>query len=208
MRSIIFAATICVTLSLSVIAQTPAPPKRPGINPSASNSMPGITSGKVAVLDTDQFWQGIGEFKIKLDGVKIELEPKRKELVVLEEEIKLLKTKFNSNNPPATPQIRLEWEEQVAEKEKLFKRKTEDFNHFGDKRLAEVSRPVFEKVRKFIESYCQQNGIILCIERNAAAQAGFLLWSANAIDITSDFIAQYNKAYPTLRSPSQDSKNN
>ncbi|MCI0659620.1 MAG: OmpH family outer membrane protein, partial [Acidobacteria bacterium] len=160
------------------------------------------------VLYTNQFWDGIVEFKIKLDGLDTELEPKRKEIEALGEEIKTLKNNFQTNNPSPTPQIRLKWEEEVAEKEKIFKRKTEDFNHFGEKRLAEVSQPVSEKVRRFIEKYCKENGIILCLDGNAADQAGFLICSAQAIDITSDFMAQYNKANPVSPLPSPERKKN
>src|SRR5262245_42404503 len=136
MKNIILAAASVFALSLTVIAQTPVPPKNPVTSPSATNSTPGRATGKVAVLYTDQFWQGIGEFKLKLDGLNTELEPKRKELEALSEEIKNLKNNFQTKSPSATPQIRLKWEEEVAEKEKVFKRKSEDFNHFGEKRLA------------------------------------------------------------------------
>jgi Skp family chaperone for outer membrane proteins len=208
MKALIIAAMISVPLSLTVIAQTPVPPKNPGTNPSPVNAVPGNVMGRVAVLYTDQFWHGIGEFKVTLDGLDNELEPKRKEIATLEEEIKALKKSFQTGNATATPKLRLQLEEEVAEKEKIFKRKTEDYNHLGEKRLAEVSRPVSEKIRRFIESYCRQNGIILCIEGNAATQAGFLLWSAQAIDITSDFMAQYNKAYPVTSKPLPESKKN
>jgi len=207
MKVLIIAATICFTTSLTVSAQTPVPLKRPGDTPPPTKSRQGNASGRVAVLYTDQFWQGIGEFKVKLDGLNLELEPKRKEIAALEEEIQNLKKSFQTK-PPATPQLRLKWEEEVAEKEKIFKRKTEDFNHFGEKRLAELSQPVSEKVRKFIESYCKENGIVLCIEGTSAAQAGFLIWSDQAIDITSDFMAQYNKANPAPQSTSSGPKKN
>jgi len=208
MKKLIVAAIICATLSLTVIAQTPAPPNRPRPDTTPTNLIPSNLSGKVAVLYTDQFWEEIFEFKIKLDGLNTELAPKRKELDLLGEEIQTLKKNFQTNNSSASPQLRLKLEEEFAEKEKIFKRKTEDFNHFGEKRLAELSQPVSQKVRKFIERYCTENGFVLCIEGNAAAQAGFLLWSAKTIDITSDFIAQYNKANPVSPSPSPVPKKN
>jgi len=208
MKKLIVAATICVTVSLTVIAQTPAPPNRPRPNTNPTNAVAGNSSGRIAVLYTDQFWNGIGEFKIKLDGLNTELEPKRKELELLGEEIKTLKNNFQTKISSAAPEIRLKWQDEVAEKEKIFKRKTEDFNQLGEKRLAEVSQPVSEKIRRFIESYCKENGIILCIEGNSATQAGFLLWSDQAIDITADFIDKYNKANPVPLSTSPERKKN
>jgi len=49
---------------------------------------------------------------------------------------------------------------------------------------------------KFIEGYCQQNGIVPVLEGNAAGQAGILIWANHAIDIASDLMAQYNMANP------------
>jgi len=199
MRRLFIAMTMSAIFSMAVPAQTPAPPKRPATNPPPANTTPtggtGAT-GKVAVLYSGQFRQGIGEFKVKLDALNVELEPKKKEIEALEAEIKTLKTKIQTQNSTVTPQIRSQWDEDVAVKEKLIKRKTEDFNQLGQKRFVEVSEPLYEKIRKFIESYCQQNGIVLVVEGGAAGQAGILVWADQATDITSDFMAQYNKANP------------
>jgi Skp family chaperone for outer membrane proteins len=204
MNKLIIATTISSILSVVALAQTPAPPKRPATNPPPVNKTPaGGTGaeGKVAILYSDQFRQGIGEFKVKLDALNVELGPKRKEIESLEEEIKVLKSKIQTQNTTVTPQIRRQWDEEVASKEILLKRKTEDFNQLGQKRFNEVSGPLYEKVRKFIESYCEKQGIVLVVEGNLAGQAGILIWADQATDITSDFITQYNKANPTPSSP-------
>ncbi|MCI0660784.1 MAG: OmpH family outer membrane protein [Acidobacteria bacterium] len=199
MRRIIIAVTISAIFSMAATAQTPAPPKRPATNPPSASSTPsGGTGaeGKVAILYSAQFRQGIGEFKTRLDALSVELEPKKKEIEALEAEIKNLKNKIQTQNTTVTPQIRSQWDEEATLKDKLIKRKTEDFNQLGQKRFMEVSEPIYEKIRKSIESYCQQNGIVLVVEGGAAGQAGILIWADQAIDITSDFMAQYNKANP------------
>jgi len=209
MKKIIIATTINAILSMVAFAQTPAPPKRPATSPPTTNPAPtGGTgaSGRVAVLFSDQFRQGIGELKIKLDALNVELAPMKKEIESLEAEIKTLKNKVETQNTTVTPQIRNQWEEEVSLKEKLVKRKTEDFNQLGQKRFAEVSEPIYSKIRKFIENYCQQKGIVLVVEGNVAGQAGVLVWADQASDITSDFIAQYNKANPAPTSPSPAQK--
>ena len=199
MRRLFIALTASAILSIYASAQTPAPPKRPATNPPSTTATPtggtGAT-GKVGVIYTSQFRQGIGEFKVRLDALNIELEPKKKEIEALDNEIKTLKNKIQAQNTTVTPQIRSQWEEEVAVKEKLIKRKSEDFNQIGQKRFVEVSEPVYEKIRKFLESYCQEKGLVLVVEGGAAGQAGILIWADQTTDITTDFMAQYNKANP------------
>jgi Skp family chaperone for outer membrane proteins len=205
MRKIIIAMTMSAISSMVAFAQTPSPPKRPVTTPPQTNPAPtGGTgaSGKVAVLYSDQFRQGIGEFKQKLDALNLELGPARKEIEALEEEIKILKNKLQTQNTTVTPQIRKQWDDEIAAKEKLIKRKAEDFNQAGQKRFAQVSEPIYEKVRKFLEAYCQKNGIVLVLEGNAARQAEVLIWADQTTDITNDFMAQFNKAHPASASTS------
>ena len=71
-------------------------------------------------------------------------------------------------------QVRNQWVEEATEKEKTLKRRAEDYDALGQKRLADVSQPVYEKVSKFLEQYCTQRGIILVLEGGAAQQAGVL----------------------------------
>jgi Skp family chaperone for outer membrane proteins len=205
MRKIIIAMTISAICSMVAVSQTPSPPKRPSTTPPATNPAPtggtGAT-GKVAVLYSDQFRQGIGEFKNKLDALNVELGPARKEIEALEEELKILRNKVQTQNTTVTPEIRKQWDDEIAVKEKLIKRKAEDFNQVGQKRFAQVSEPIYEKVRKFLEEYCQKNGIVLVLEGNAARESEILIWADKTTDITNDFMTLYNKAHPAPASTS------
>jgi outer membrane protein len=62
--------------------------------------------------------------------------------------------------------------------------------------LAEVAQPVYDKVTKFLDTYCQPRGIVMVLEIGAANQAGILIFASQATDITDDFIKEYNKAHP------------
>jgi outer membrane protein len=59
-----------------------------------------------------------------------------------------------------------------------------------------ITQPVYDKVGKFLEGYCQQRGIVMVLEGGAAQQAGILIFAAQNSDITDDFIKEYNKANP------------
>jgi Skp family chaperone for outer membrane proteins len=205
MKKMIVASLISSLFALCVMAQTPAPPRRPvASSPPAESPAPGGGSGaegKVAILFFGQFRQGIDEFRVKLDALNAELEPKRKEIQVLDDEVNKLKNQIQTQGATVTPQVRNQWVESATDKEKILKRQAEDFEAFAQRRFGEVSTPIYEKIQKGISSYCQQRGIVLVLEGSQSFQAGVMLWSAPATDITDDFVKEYNKANPAGSAP-------
>ena len=210
MKRLFLAMTIICLLVLTATAQTPTPPSRPA----ASTAAPATAApaggtgaeGKVALLNTAAFRQGITELKAKLDQLNSEFEPRRKEVEALENEVNNLKNKIQTQGSTVSVQVRNQWVEEGTEKEKRLKRLQEDYQALGDKRLSEVSGPIYEKVGKFLEGYCQQRGIVMVIEGGAASNAGVLLFAAPVTDVTQDFMAEYNKANPGGAAPAAAKK--
>ncbi len=203
MKRMLIAFAICGMLALAAFAQTPTPPSRPAPGGAAAATGGGGTGaeGKVAYVNTAAFRQGIGELKVRLDALNNEFDPKKKEVQSLEEDLNNLKNKIQTQGSTVSPQVRNQWVEEATEKEKTLKRKAEDYDQLGQKRLAEVSQPIYEKVGKFLEQYCQQRGIVMVMEGGAAQQAGILIFATPATDITEDFMKEYNKANPGGSAP-------
>jgi Skp family chaperone for outer membrane proteins len=208
MKKMIVASLISSVFALCIMAQTPAPPKRPvassppPASPAPAGGGGGGVEGKVAILFFGQFRQGIDELRVKLDALNAELEPKRKEIQALDDELNKLKSQIQTQGATVTPQVRNQWVESAGDKEKLLKRQAEDFEAFAQKRFGEVSQPIYEKIQKGIGSYSQQRGIVMVLEGSQSFQAGVMLWSAPATDITDDFMKEYNKANPAGSAPS------
>jgi len=201
MKKLIFAFAITTVFALAVFAQTPTPPpSRPATTaaaPTAGAATGGVgAEGKLAYINTQAFSSGIGELKAKIDALNAEFEPRKKEVQVDEDYLTNLKNKVNTQGGTVSVQVRTQWVEEATEKEKMLTRKKEDYSAMGQKRLQEVTQPVYDKVGKFLENYCQQRGIVMVLEGGAAQQAGILLFAAQTTDITEDFIKEYNKANP------------
>jgi Skp family chaperone for outer membrane proteins len=206
--SLFLAMMVLSALALVTVAQTPTPPARPAGGASTAAAATGGTGaeGKVAILNTGAFRAGIGELKAKLDALNSEFEPKKKELEALEADVNNLKNKINTQGATVSAAVRNQWVEEGAEKEKRLKRLDEDYQALGQKRLGEVSQPIYDKVGKLLEAYCQQRGIVMVMEYGAAQQAGVLLFAAQATDITQSFMDEYNKANPTGAAPAASKK--
>ncbi len=200
MKRLFTTFAIIAVLSLPAFAQTQVPPSRPnpaGTAPATAAPSGGTgAEGKLAYINTARFRTGINEMKEKMDVLAAEFDPKRKELETLENEVNNLKNKIQTQGATVSAQVRNGWVEDGTVKEKQLKRLAEDYEALGQKRQAEVSGPVLEKIGKFLESYCQQRGIVMVLEGGAVQQTGVVLYAAIASDITEDFMAQYNKANP------------
>jgi outer membrane protein len=207
MNKLIFAFAITSMFALAVFAQTPTPPPRTTAAsapaPSSSTGAPaGATTGgtgaegKLAYIDTGKFGADINELRARLESLNAEFDPKKKEVQAAQDALDGLKDKINKQGGTVSVQVRTQWVEEAADKEKSLNRLKEDYNQLGQRRLAEVTQPVYEKVGKFLEGYCQQRGIVMVLEGGASQQAGILLFAAQATNITDDFIKEYNKANP------------
>lgn len=199
MKRLFIAFAIIAALSVAAFAQTQAPPSRPaagGAAPAAAATGGTGAEGKIAYINTARFGTGINDLKEKLEALNAEFQPKMKELETLETDVNNLKNKIQTQGNTVSAQVRNGWVEEGTEKERQLKRKAEDYKAMGDKRQAELTQPVYEKIGKFLEGYSQQRGIVMVLEGGAVQQTGVVLYAALASDITEDFMVQYNKANP------------
>jgi outer membrane protein len=200
MKKLILVSAICSSFAITGFAQTPTPPTRTTVASSApAGSAPsGGTGaeGKIAYINVALFEQGIAELKAKIDVLYTEFEPRNKEIKGEEEALNNLKSKIQNQGPTVSAQVRQQWQDELAQKEKSYKRKVEDYNALGQKKLTEAAQPVYDKITDFLKQYCQQRGIALVLDGGRAAGSGILVWGSQAADITKDFIDEYNKAHP------------
>src|SRR5262245_5022416 len=202
MKKLIFAFAITSMFALAVFAQTPTPPSTRS-NATASAPAPSASTGgtgaegKLAYINQGRFGSDINELKVKLDALSAEFDPKKKEVQAEDDALNNLKNKINTQGATVSVQVRTQWVEEATDKEKTLTRKKEDYNQMGQKRLSDVTLPIYEKIGRFLESYCQARGIVMVLEGGAAQQAGILIFAAQATDITDDFIKEYNKANPS-----------
>src|SRR5262245_10584436 len=191
------AFAICALLSFVAFAQvTPPPPRSKPQTPAASEGGTGA-QGKVAIINTAAFRVGIGEFKTTIEALNKEFEPKNNELLGLQKQIEDLKNKVQAQSPTVQPSVRDGWIEQGAELEKTLKRKSEDYQSLFQRRGEEMVAPIRDKINKFFSQYCQQRNIIVVVERQVAENSNLLVWFKPDVEITQDFMNEYNKTHPS-----------
>ena len=191
------AFAISALLSAVAFAQTtPQPPRSSPQNPAASGGGAGA-QGKIAIINMAAFRVGIVEFKNTLEALNKEFEPQSNELEGLQKQLQELKNKVETEAPKVQPSVRDGWIEQGTQLEKTLKRKTEDYESLFQRRGQEVVGPIMDRINKFFDQYCQQRNIVMLLERQVAEGSNLLVWMAPVMEITDDFMNEYNKAHPS-----------
>jgi len=191
------AFAISSLLSLVAFAQTtPQPPRSAPQNPAAPGGGGGA-QGKIAIINTAAFRVGIGEFKTTLEALNKEFEPQNNELEGLQKQLLELKNKVDKDGANAQASVRNGWIEQGTQLEKALKRKTEDYQSLFQRRGQEVVGPIWDRINKFFDQYCQQRNIVMVLERQVAESSNLLVWNTPLAEITDDFMSEYNKAHPS-----------
>jgi Skp family chaperone for outer membrane proteins len=155
-----------------------------------------LPDGKIAVINTAVFQEKIGELKQKYEQVNNQFQDRYKELQSLNNQVTQMENDLTTKASVLPAEKVQEMRDQFEAMKKQGQRKYEDFQTDISKALDSQTKPVRDKLGQFIQNYASQRGIILIIRLPEAYQTGTLAFAAASVDITDDFINEYNKANP------------
>ena len=186
------AAVLAATIPVSTLAQGGATSP---VAPRTSAPATGV-EGKVAVIDTGKFYDGILEIKTKEDQVQKKYDQQIKDLQNLKNQIDQTTKTLQSLQPTGAPDKLQQMADQLADMQKRYQRQGEDLQAAIQKDNDAALGPIRQKLQTFVQSYATQRGIVLILDKGGAYQSGTIAYMNDAIDITADFITEYNKANP------------
>lgn len=201
MRIFKLAQTSVLVLALSVVAAA-----QQGAPAQSAPSSAGPSKGKIGVINTSALQERIFEFRSKLEALNRQFEPRVKELQGMADRINALETTIKTQSNVLGAAKVAELTEQLETMNRDYKRKGEDLQADGNRARSIALGPINEKLNKFANDYTARRGIILLIDLANAVQAGAITWYDNRIDVTEDFIREYNKANPAPAGAAQPSK--
>jgi Skp family chaperone for outer membrane proteins len=150
---------------------------------------------KMAFIDTSAFAEGIAEYNLELKKLETEFQPVTKELQELNNNI----LKFNDDLKAKAGSIdRNAYKQQLDSLESLkqeFNYKEEKFRLSLQRRSNTVLGPVKGKILEYLQKYAASHNIAATFDISVLSQNGLLQFSS-AINITDDFIKEYNKQFP------------
>jgi Skp family chaperone for outer membrane proteins len=188
MSKIKFAALAAIILAaaVSASAQQPAP---------AGSAGP-VPDGKVAVINTTIFPSQVGELKQKYDQVDNQFKDRSQRIQTQQTQLTQLENDLRTKTNALTADKVQQMQEEYETNKKRLQRDLEDARAEYDKAIDTATRPVRDKLVQFLQKYAQQRGIIMVLNLAGAAQTGSLAYWNPGMDITQDFVNEYNKANP------------
>lgn len=158
--------------------------------------VPGGLKGKVAVINTAALQEAIYEFKAKRDTLNKQFEPRVRDLELLAGQIQSRENTLKTQGDSLTPAKRAELTEQVESLKRDYQRKGEDLEADGGRARDLALKPISEKMDRFARDYAAKKGISVLIDLAGAYNSGNLVWYDPRLDVTEDFVKEYNKANP------------
>lgn len=187
---VLVSAIAFLALGIAASAQQVATSPAQGGAPAA------LPNGKVAMINTTVFYTQLAEFKVKLDELNRQFEPRIKDLEGKADRITALETTLQTQSNALTPAKVAEFNEQLQKLKRDYQRQQEDLQADGQRAREQSFAPLDEKLGKFAEAYAAKKGIILLVDLANAVNSNTIVWYDTRSDVTQDFVNEYNKANP------------
>jgi len=182
-------------------AQT-ATPARPAGAPAAQPAAP-AGPARIAVIDSRYFrgtdekgTGGIARYITAARTLESQFQPQVKDLEGLQTRYNTIVENIKKTAAVAKPEDIEKQRQQAADLEVQIKRKSEDLERDVNARQEQVMRPIEQDVFTFIQSFAQQRGYTMVIDIARVP----VLFVSDQMDITKEFIAEYNRTRPATAS--------
>lgn len=193
-RKTFFAAAFTAIAALTATAQTAAPAAR---TPAGQGAAAAIAEGKFAIIDTDAFndpAQGIKRLVAAFQTVEREFKPRRDEIQTLRTRLEALAKEIESTKAVADQRALAAKADQATQLDTEIKRKQEDGQKALDKRVQELTGPVYQDIGTALQAFARARGLTVIFD--VSKMQGVVMVVNDSVDITSQFIADYNQRNP------------
>lgn len=156
-----------------------------------------VAVANIAVIDTTAFTDqktGINRMMSALQQLNAKYEPVRAEIVDMRNRLEAMRFDIQRNKGIQDPRLIAQ---QTAEADRLdlqIKRKGEEAQAKYNTDRISTFDPVHKDVSNALNAYASAKGITLLFDINRVP----VLFSAPRVDITKDFIAEYNRTHPVV----------
>lgn len=187
-------------VTVSVSAQARLIPNEPAAAPSFQ-AQP-ASKNLFAVIDSGAFSDekaGIARVLAAMKQVETSFEPRRAEIKKLQDQMVALQADLQKKQGTA-PQAELSrLADQGQQLELQLKRKTEDAQQEFPKALNAALEPLQTDISNSLNAFAQARGILMIIDSNRVP----VIYAHATIDITKDFITEYNRTHPVGAAPAR-----
>lgn len=193
------AAALLFAAITVVNANAQAPAGRPAAAPAQGNVA--IADGKLAIIDTRAFndpKSGVTRLLKAFDTVDREFKPRRDEIQQLRTRYEQLLKDIDATKGVADGKALQTKADQADTLKSDIERRQQDGQKALDKRIAELTEPIYQDISTALQTYAKSRGITVLFDASKMAGAMFIV--NDTLDITDAFIAEYNQRNPATAS--------
>jgi Skp family chaperone for outer membrane proteins len=167
----------------------------------AHAASPAPQPARIAIIDSRTFDDdgGIQQLLEQIQRTEESFRERTAALQKLQQEVQSLQRDLQAQWANLTPQARERRQDELEEKQRRFQRESEDYQRDVERALRKATDPIREKIFVFLTSYAKTRGYTLVLDQAVLSQAGALLYVDPSLDVTRDFITEFNRANPPSR---------
>jgi Skp family chaperone for outer membrane proteins len=185
--------------AFAILAHTQTRPA-PGAAQPPPQTRPAAGPAGIAVIDSAAFTdekQGIARAMTVMRGLEAKFLPLRNELKGMREKLNTMRADLQKKQAIQDARITQQQADEADRLEVQIKRKAEDAQASYQKESLAVLEPLQKDISDALNTYAQQKGISLLIDVNRVP----VIYAASSLDVTRDFIAEYNRTHPAGAAP-------
>jgi Skp family chaperone for outer membrane proteins len=160
-----------------------------------TQTRPAATPANVAIIDSSAFSDdkaGIGRVMVAMQQIETKFQPLRNEIRGMRDRLSTLRADLQKKRAIQDARTTAQQSEEADRLEVQIKRKAEDAQTNYQKESLAVLDPLQKDIGTALVAYAQSKGITLLLDANRVP----VVYAATSLDITRDFIADYNRTHP------------
>jgi len=165
-----------------------------------TQTRPAPAPTNVAIIDSSAFSDdkaGIARVMAAMQQIETKFQPLRTEIRGMRERLNTMRSDIQKKRMVQDPKLTAQQTDEADRLEVEIKRKAEDAQASYQRESLAVLDPLQKDIGTALTSYAQSRGINLLIDANRVP----IVYAASSLDITKDFIADYNRTHPAGAAP-------
>ena len=195
---------ILATLTLATFAILAYTQTRPAGTPGTPATRPAAAAApaNIAIIDSSAFADdkaGIARVMSAMKTLEAKFQPLRAELRGMRERLTTMRADVDKKRSIQDARMTAQQTDEADRLELQIKRKAEDAQASYQKESLASLEPLQKDIGSALVAYSQAKGISLVIDVNRVP----VVYAASSLDITKDFIADYNRTHPATGAPAR-----
>ncbi len=155
---------------------------------------PNVAPTKIGIINIQEAIASTAEGKKAFGEIQTKFRPRQQELQRQQQEIQALQDQLQKQTNTLSDEEQRRLGRELEEKQRLFKRATEDADADYRQEGQDVLQRIGRKMVPLINDYAQQNGFMLVFDPVAVQMP--LYYISKEIDLTEDIVKRYDTANP------------